>query len=193
MRIGAIAIALMAATPLIAQTPVTDEAPADATLPTGMNSASRMTVPVMVNGQGPFNFVIDTGADRTVVSRELAQRLALPQGGTAKLHAMGGSSEVRLVKIDRLDVSNRTARHIKAAALPLSLCRGGWPFGDRQPQGAAHHHRFQGGHDDAPALAIARSRHGRWRRCHRGDGENAAWPACAGGCRCQWPESLGGG
>lgn len=123
MRTGAIAIALMAATPIYAQTPATDVptigAPMDdATLPTGMDSASRMTVPVMVNGQGPFNFVIDTGADRTVVSRELAERLALPQGGTAKLHAMGGASDVRLVKIDRLDVSNRSARHIKAAALP---------------------------------------------------------------------------
>ena len=98
MRTGAIAIALMAAAPSFAQTPVADVPPTDdATLPTGMDAASRMTVPVMVNGKGPFNFVIDTGADRTVVSRELAERLALPQGGTARLHAMGGSDNVRLV------------------------------------------------------------------------------------------------
>lgn len=38
-----------------------------AIVPTGNDGASRMTVPVMVNGQGPFAFVIDTGADRTVV------------------------------------------------------------------------------------------------------------------------------
>ncbi|MFN5759407.1 MAG: hypothetical protein ACK440_07415, partial [Sphingomonadaceae bacterium] len=36
-------------------------------VPTGDDGAARMTVPVMVNGQGPFSFVIDTGADRTVI------------------------------------------------------------------------------------------------------------------------------
>ena len=33
------------------------------------------TVPVMINGQGPFDFVVDTGADRTVISEELAKQL----------------------------------------------------------------------------------------------------------------------
>ena len=77
-----------------------------------------MTVPVMVNGQGPFQFVVDTGADRTVVSEDLADRLGLPKAGTAKLHAMGGSADVRLVKIDTVQVSNNTARKVHAAALP---------------------------------------------------------------------------
>ena len=31
-----------------------------------------MTVPVRVSGAGPFQFLVDTGADRTAVSRELA-------------------------------------------------------------------------------------------------------------------------
>jgi predicted aspartyl protease len=32
------------------------------------DSVARMTIPVMIDGQGPFPFVIDTGADRTVIS-----------------------------------------------------------------------------------------------------------------------------
>ena len=48
----------------------------------------RPGVPVMINGQGPFDFVIDTGADRTVVSQELAKRLNLPESGTAVLHSL---------------------------------------------------------------------------------------------------------
>ena len=35
----------------------------------------RMTVPVRVSGTGPYRFLVDTGADRTAISRELAARL----------------------------------------------------------------------------------------------------------------------
>ena len=85
---------------------------------TSLDNAQRMTVAVMVNGQGPFQFVIDTGADRTVISTELADRLNLPESGKARLHAMGGSSEVKIVMIDSLSVSTNTARGVRAAALP---------------------------------------------------------------------------
>ena len=37
----------------------------------------RMTVPVHVSGQGPFRFLVDTGADHTAISREIAGRLGL--------------------------------------------------------------------------------------------------------------------
>ena len=108
--------------PVGAQTPtppVAGEAASVADeIATGLDRALRMTVPVMVNGQGPFQFVVDTGADRTVVSEDLADRLGLPKAGTAKLHAMGGSADVRLVKIDTVQVSNNTARKVHAAALP---------------------------------------------------------------------------
>lgn len=88
------------------------------TIETGEDTALRMTVPVMVNGQGPFDFVIDTGADRTVVSDKLAARLALPDGGKVRLHAMGGSAQVNTVKIHTLSVSTNIKKNIRAAALP---------------------------------------------------------------------------
>ena len=37
----------------------------------------RMTVPVQLSGVGPFRFLVDTGADRTAVSREVVGRLGL--------------------------------------------------------------------------------------------------------------------
>jgi predicted aspartyl protease len=85
---------------------------------TGEDLALRMTVPVMVNGQGPFQFVIDTGADRTAISTELAERLGLPEDGKARLHAMGGQRDVQIVRIDSVSVSTNTARNVRAAALP---------------------------------------------------------------------------
>jgi predicted aspartyl protease len=76
-----------------------------------------MTVPVMINGLGPFQFIIDTGSDRSVISRELSEKLGLPQAGIATMHSMGGVDQVKTVKIDRLQVSNNIIRDVKAPAL----------------------------------------------------------------------------
>lgn len=115
MRYALGLLALAAGTPAAAQTvaAVTSQA-----IDTSEDRALRMTVPVLVNGQGPFNFVIDTGADRTVISQELAERLALPSAGTAKLHAMGGSANVDIVHVTEVRVSTNIARNVRAAALP---------------------------------------------------------------------------
>ncbi len=51
----------------------------------------RMTVPVSIAGKGSWPFVIDTGAERTVVSHELAARLALLPGRTVRVMTMSGS------------------------------------------------------------------------------------------------------
>ncbi len=110
---------IMLATASHAQT-VVSASPTDAsTVPTGTDPSERMTVPVFVNGQGPFQFAIDTGADRTVISTELARRLSLPESGTARLHAMGGQATVQIVAVDRLQISNRTLRNLRIAALPI--------------------------------------------------------------------------
>jgi predicted aspartyl protease len=104
---------------IVAPSVATDTSTASDLIATGKDRALRMTVPVMVNGLGPFQFVVDTGADRTVISEELADRLNLPRSGTAKLHAMGGSATVKLVKIDTVQVSTNIARRVEAAALPM--------------------------------------------------------------------------
>src|SRR4051794_525295 len=41
----------------------------------------RMTVPVRLSGAGPYRFLVDTGADRTAVSREIADHLNLKSAG----------------------------------------------------------------------------------------------------------------
>ncbi len=92
---------------------------ASETVATSEDSASRLTVPVMVNGQGPFRFLIDTGSDRSVISKELATRLALPSRGKATLVSMSGVDQVNLVKIDSVGVTpTRILRNIEAPALP---------------------------------------------------------------------------
>lgn len=119
--LAGIACVLLSA-PLAAETIQSDEMAEVAASPqvidTQTGSGGRLTVPVMVNGQGPFHFIIDTGADRSVISRELAGRLALPDGRRSKLVSIGGTHDVRTVKIDRLNVSGTEMRHVTAPALP---------------------------------------------------------------------------
>lgn len=81
------------------------------------DKANRLTVPVMINDLGPFQFVIDTGADRTVVSSEVANRLKLKTSDMATLHTMNGVDQVRTVSIPKLQVSTAIARNISAPAL----------------------------------------------------------------------------
>ena len=47
-----------------------------------------MSAPVMVNGQGPFDFVVDTGANRSIIATELAEQLGLPAGNPTRVHGI---------------------------------------------------------------------------------------------------------
>lgn len=79
---------------------------------------TRISVAVKVNGQGPFRFIVDTGADRSVIGQGLARRLALPAGPAVTLHGMAGSRRVDTVRIATLDVGANTIPDIVAPALP---------------------------------------------------------------------------
>ena len=77
-----------------------------------------LTVPVMINGQGPYQFAIDSGSTTTLISDELATRLQLPQGKPVRVHAMGGTGRIPTVKIEQIEVSNNRLRNIDVAAVP---------------------------------------------------------------------------
>ena len=103
-----------------AATPISQAAPTPPTpekLALSEDDASRLTIPVMINGQGPFPFVIDTGADRTVISRELAATLNLPSGPHVSMHDSAGVDDVQTAVIERLDVGKRTIANVDAPLL----------------------------------------------------------------------------
>jgi predicted aspartyl protease len=77
----------------------------------------RMTVPVQIAAAGPFPFVIDTGAQRTVISRQLADRLQLTDGPVVQLIGMTGARDVGTVVIPRISVSTIGGTQIEAPAL----------------------------------------------------------------------------
>jgi predicted aspartyl protease len=83
----------------------------------GQDQRSRMTVPISIDGKGPYDFLIDTGAERTVISAELARELALTGGNRARMHSMSGVADVETVIIPMLQVSRKSVAGIHAPAL----------------------------------------------------------------------------
>ena len=81
------------------------------------DNASRMTVPVSVSGMGPYEFLVDTGSERTVISRELAKLLRLTSGRAAILHSVMGANDVATVHIPHLKVSSNVISVTDAPAL----------------------------------------------------------------------------
>ncbi len=83
----------------------------------GRDAARRMSVPVLLNRQGPFTFVVDTGANRSVVAIETAASLNLPAAGQESIHGIAGIEPSQTVLVDRLSVGEVTSRRLKLPTL----------------------------------------------------------------------------
>lgn len=75
----------------------------------------RMTVPVMINGQGPFQFMIDTGAQASVLSHALADQLQLTDRDTALLVGMASERQVETAMLDEIVFGSGSHRDARAA------------------------------------------------------------------------------
>lgn len=79
--------------------------------------STRMTVQVRVNGQGPYNFLVDSGADSSVVGLRIARALSLPLGAPATLNGITASALVDRVLVDELSLGTSTVRNLELPAL----------------------------------------------------------------------------
>lgn len=68
----------------------------------------RMTVPVRIGVHGPFDFLIDTGSQNTVLSTALAAKLSLVPSARARLVGVAGTEMVDTVEIDQIDLGRRS-------------------------------------------------------------------------------------
>lgn len=108
-----------------AQNPVTDEPPAPEaivadTLPDkfikpdaeqidiSQDFRARMTVPVSIEQQGPFDFIIDTASQRTILSKEIAGNLDLEIEDTVNVIALAGNTTVNTVYVPELTLGERS-------------------------------------------------------------------------------------
>lgn len=77
----------------------------------------RLTVPVMVDGAGPYAFMIDTGSQATAITHEIRAALALPTASTAILVGMASRREVEMVDIGRLEFGTNSFTNFAAPVL----------------------------------------------------------------------------
>jgi gag-polyprotein putative aspartyl protease/Aspartyl protease len=78
---------------------------------------TRMTVAVGINGHGPYRFVVDSGADTSLVGLRAARALKLPAGTPVWLNAMTESRQVERVLVSELRVGPTLVRDLELPAL----------------------------------------------------------------------------
>ena len=79
---------------------------------------TRMSIGVEVNGNGPYRFLVDSGADRSVISVALARRLHLPASETVRLNDVAGAADVATFLVDTLRVGDADTFAVSAPGLP---------------------------------------------------------------------------
>ncbi|WP_339688457.1 retroviral-like aspartic protease family protein [uncultured Parasphingorhabdus sp.] len=68
----------------------------------------RMTVTVGIGQSGPYQFIIDTASQRTILSREIAGALALDLEDEVKIVALAGTTTVQTVYVPSLTLGKRS-------------------------------------------------------------------------------------
>lgn len=87
---------------------------------------AALVVPVHINGRGPYQFVLDTGATVTCVDDELAASLTLPEvrGVVGSAAGVGGAGGLRLVSVDSLSMGGVRAHELEACVIDLQHLSG---------------------------------------------------------------------
>ena len=111
--------ASLAATSAWAQDPPLEESPIDqAAIDVLPNLVTRMAVGVQINGAAQAAFVVDTGANRTAISQELAEALALPPGPMVLVNGVTAAEPVPTVLVRRLFVAESSFQNLILPVIP---------------------------------------------------------------------------
>jgi predicted aspartyl protease len=90
----------------------------DTSVDTGVDRNLRLTAPVRLNGKGSFNFLLDTGANRSAISAGTADRLGLRRGKVMRINTMLGPADTPSAVVDELIVGDRVLRKLNVPVLP---------------------------------------------------------------------------
>jgi len=76
--------------------------------PTRRDKIGRIWAPVVINGQGPFRLVLDTGASRSAINAQVAQRLGIDPDSTHSvlLRGVTGSIVVPTIRVTSFSVGD---------------------------------------------------------------------------------------
>ncbi|HEU4517481.1 MAG TPA: retropepsin-like aspartic protease [Steroidobacteraceae bacterium] len=91
--------------------------------PTRRDRIGRIWAPVLVNGQGPFRLVLDTGASHSALTPGLAQALGitLDASSTVTLRGATGTATVPMVPVRTLEVGELLLEPRRLPVIPDAL------------------------------------------------------------------------
>jgi predicted aspartyl protease len=81
----------------------------------------RAVVAVKVNGAGPYDFMVDTGATITVVDTDLVDQLKLPIEGTGTIHSFAAASTVWRSTAREIMVGDLTVKNVAIVSMKNPL------------------------------------------------------------------------
>jgi len=85
----------------------------------GVSDANqRLTLETYINGHGPFRFVVDTGADQTIISEDVALKLRLLAGDQVIVQGISRSSPAQTVLLSKLSFGHVTIDSLRVPVLP---------------------------------------------------------------------------
>jgi predicted aspartyl protease len=76
-------------------------------------------LPVKVNGRGPFDFILNTGAGTSLLSSDLSTQLEVKVIGSREGQSAGGKLAVSLAKVDSLAVGDAKLDEVDAGIVSL--------------------------------------------------------------------------
>ncbi|HEY3730145.1 MAG TPA: retroviral-like aspartic protease family protein [Steroidobacteraceae bacterium] len=85
------------------------------------DAAQRLTVNVRLNGTGPYRFVVDTGADRSVVADDVAANLGPLRGRQVVLRGIVRTMATETVHVRELAVGSARHQRIEMPVVPRSM------------------------------------------------------------------------
>ena len=101
----------------VAATPDQEATPVNA----ATDATSRLRVVAHINDHGPYHFVVDTGADHTVLASEVAAELGLSVGEAVMVKGVVRAVLTQTVSIRTMTFGSITKRHLTVPTLPRAL------------------------------------------------------------------------
>jgi len=94
--------------------------------PTRLDHVGRIVVPVMIDGKGPFRFIVDTGASSSTISPQAALALGLDPAvqSTMVVNGITGTQEVPSIGITRLVAGDLVIQDIRLPVIWAPLMAG---------------------------------------------------------------------
>lgn len=89
-------------------------------LPLFANLTTRIGAGVVLNSHQKLTFVIDTGAERTVLAQDVAAALELEAGPEVTIHGVTTAARTPTARLDRLAIGGRTFRDLNLPVIPRS-------------------------------------------------------------------------